>query len=281
MSRQDVEQIEIALLLEAVRRRYGYDFSEHAPASLRRRILHRMQQSGLSTISEMIPLLLHDQSYFDELLHSFSITVTEMFRDPPFFRAIRDVVIPILRTYPFTKVWHAGCASGEEVYSMAILLQEEGIYERALLYGTDYNKQALAKAKEGIYPLDALDAYAKSYREAGGKRSLFDYFHVRHGFAKIKRSVQENILFTYHNLLADGVFGEMNMIICRNVLIYFNRNLQDRVIRLFLDSLCHRGFICLGSKETIATSPLRTELEEVCAKERIYRGVAAARRERS
>lgn len=281
MNPSDVERIEVDLVLDAIARRYGYDFRNYARASLRRRLRHRLSECGGSRLSELIPRLLHDPDCFAALLGDLSITVTEMFRDPPFYRALREHVVPVLRTYPFIKIWHPGCATGEEIYSMKILLHEEGLGNRLLIYATDFNTGSLERAREAIFPADRMAAYAANYARAGGKAKLSDYYTERFGSVKLRQWLLENVTFARHNLVADGVFGEMNVIVCRNVLIYFDRTLQDRVLNLFLDSLCHRGFLCLGSRETLEFSSVRDRFQPVAGRERIYRAVAIPTAERA
>ena len=199
--------------------------------------------------------ILVDENYFHSLLVDLSLNVTEMFRDPAFFKAIREKVVPILKTYPFLKIWHAGCATGEEVYSMAILLKEEGLYERSLIYATDFNQIVVEKAAEAIFPTERFKQYTENYIKSGGTRSLTDYFTISYDSAMFDKELRKNIVFSDHNLVTDGVFGEMNLIVCRNVLIYFNRDLQNQVIKLFFDSLSLGGVLCLGTKETLLFSP--------------------------
>jgi chemotaxis protein methyltransferase CheR len=276
MQQAEAERIEIDLLLEGVRRRYGYDFQHYSYASLKRRLEHARQEARVARFSEMLDPLLHDEDFFDTFLKSLSVSVTEMFRDPPFYRAVREKAAPILRTYPFVKIWHAGCATGEEVYSMAILLHEEGLLSRARLYATDFNKHSLDAAKKGVYPARAMAAHAANYRAAGGKADFSAYFSAGYDLAKMKDFLRERVTFSYHNLVTDGVFGEMNLVCCRNVLIYFDKVLQDRALALFADSLRHGGFLCLGSKETLHFSAAEKQFETVDAKQRIYkkRGLA-------
>ena len=266
-----IENIEIQILLQAIYLRYGYDFRSYAKASIKRRILHTLSQSDLKSISEMQLKILYDEQFFSSLLLNLSINVTEIFRDPSFFRAVREKIIPILRREPFIKVWHAGCATGEEVYSMAILLREEGLYERAQIYATDFNQDAIKKAKDGIYSISRMKEYTQNYIKAGGLSSFADYYTAQYDNAIIDNSLKENIVFAGHNLATDGVFGEMNLILCRNVLIYFTRDLQNRVIRLFRDSLCDGGFLCLGSKESIRFSEYSNGFEDIALGEKIYK----------
>ncbi|MCP4695055.1 MAG: protein-glutamate O-methyltransferase CheR, partial [Desulfobacterales bacterium] len=245
MSNLENQKIEIDLLLRAIYLKYGYDFRSYARASVRRRILHRLALSGFDSISHMLHEVLRDKAVFETLLMDLSINVTEMFRDPSFYKAFRRRVIPLLKDRSYIKIWHAGCSSGQEVYSMAILLKEEGLYENARIYATDFNEEVLLKAKEAIYPIDRLKDYTRNYKAAGGLESFADYYTARYDYVIMDRSLKKNILFSDHNLVTDGVFGEMDVIVCRNVLIYFNRELQNRVLTLFLDSLGERGFLCL------------------------------------
>ncbi len=268
---KELEILEIDLFLEAISRRYGYDFRHYAQASLKRRIKQSMQRAGVSRVADLIPLILHEKAFFDSFLKDMSVTVTSMFRDPSFFAMLREQIVPVLKTYPFIKIWHAGCATGEEVYSLAILLKEEGLYERTQLYATDYNNHSLAVAKEGIYPLKQLQEYSENYIRAGGKGTFSDYYHAKYGAAKMHEALKENVTFANHNLASDGVFGEMQMIICRNVLIYFDQQLQNRVLNLFDASLCPRGFLCLGTNESLRFSSVQDRFEKLTPKEKIYR----------
>ena len=268
------EKIEFDLILEAIYQKYGYDFRNYAKASLRRRLRYRLSQSNLKTISEMQHKLLNDKKFFDTLLLDLTINVTEMFRDPSFFKALREIVISELKKQPFIKVWHAGCSSGEEIYSTAILLKENGMYESSLIYATDTNEMVLDKAKSGIFPIEKMKDFTVNYRKAGGLASFADYYTARYDNAIMDNSLKKNIVFSNHNLVTDSVFGEMDLIMCRNVLIYFNRELQDRVFRLFMDSLRPGGFLCLGSKETVRFSSLSGNFENVIEKERVYRRIA-------
>jgi chemotaxis protein methyltransferase CheR len=266
----DIKQIEVDLLLEAIYQRYGYDFRQYSQASIQRRVLHHLAKTEFQTISDLIPKILHDEAVFTALFLDLSVTVTEMFRDPWFYLALRKKVVPFLKTFPFINVWQAGCATGEEVYSLAILLKEEGLYDRARIYATDFNNVVLEKAKARIYPLERIKEYSLNYQKAGGQKSLADYYRARYQSAIINASLQDNITFANHNLATDGVFGEMHLILCRNVMIYFNRTLQNRVLSVFRESLCYNGFLCLGSKETIYSSNVREDFVEFAAKEKIY-----------
>ncbi|OGR07120.1 MAG: chemotaxis protein CheR [Deltaproteobacteria bacterium RIFOXYD12_FULL_50_9] len=267
----ECENIEINLLLEAVYQKYGYDFRNYARAHVKRRVMRRLAISDLQNISALIHEILYNQEVLDALLLDLSINVTEMFRDPLFYLTIRREIIPVLRTYPFLKIWHAGCATGEEVYSLAILLKEEGLYNRVQIYATDFNEVVLSKAKEGIYPVELIKEYIANYQKSGGVGSLADYFNARYESVIMDQSLKDKVVFADHNLVTDGVFGEMNMIICRNVLIYFNKDLQDRVVKLFLDSLCSGGFLCLGTKESLRFSKYYDRFEVLIDKEKIYR----------
>lgn len=265
------EDIEISLLLEGIYLKYGYDFRSYSSAHMKRRILRRMCISGLNNISEMQYKVLYDREFFKLLLSDFSINVTEMFRDPNFYKAFRKNVIPILKTYPFIRIWHAGCSTGEEVYSMAILLKEEGLYERVQIYATDFNTTVLEKARDGIYAIDNIKEYTYNYQQAGGKASFADYYTAKYDSAIIDQSIKKKITFAEHNLVTDGVFGEMHVIICRNVLIYFNKELQSNVINLFYDSLSSGCFLCLGAKESLSFADNRHNFETFCEEEKIYR----------
>lgn len=270
MEKVEIEQIEVELLLEAIYRRYGYDFRQYSQASVRRRVYHHLAKTRLQTISELIARIMYDEALFQALFFDMSVTVTEMFRDPWFYVALREKVIPFLKTFPYINIWQAGCATGEEVYSLAILLKEEGLYERANIYATDFNDGALEKAKNRIYSPERMKEYSVNYQAAGGKKSLADYYHARYQAVIIEAKLQENITFANHNLATDGVFGEMHLILCRNVLIYFERTLQDRALSLFRDSLHYNGFLCLGSKETIHFSKVKKDFLEFGPEEKIY-----------
>ncbi|ABM05394.1 CheR-type protein glutamate methyltransferase [Psychromonas ingrahamii 37] len=268
---KELQRIEIELLLDSIFQRYGYDFRHYAKASLKRRITQYMQRAGVSRITDLIAPILHDEAFFDGFLKIMSVTVTDMFRDPTFFQSLRKEIIPVLKTYPYIKIWHAGCATGEEVYSLAILLKEEGLYERTQIYATDYNSHSLAVAKEGIYPLQRIQQYSDNYISAGGKSLFTDYYHARYGGAKMLEMLKENVIFANHNLVSDGVFGEMQLVICRNVLIYFDQDLQNRVLTLLHNSLSPHGFLCLGSKESLKFSTVDKLFEAQVAEQKIYK----------
>ena len=271
MASSNTEAIEIDLLLEAIRRRYGYDFRHYSHASIKRRLEYARVEAKLSRFTELLDRLLHDETFFDHFLKHMSITVTEMFRDPPFYQAVREKLIPILKTFPFVKIWHAGCATGEEVYSMAILLQEENFLDRARIYATDFNKHSLDAAEKGVYPADRMKTYLANYKASGGSQDFSDYCSTGYGHAKIKDFLKELITFSYHNLVTDGVFGEMNVIFCRNVLIYFDKTLQEQVLTLFTNSLRHGGFLCLGNKETLNFFSMNKLYETVEPRQKIYK----------
>ena len=263
--------LEIDLLLEAAYQHYGYDFRNYSKAHVKRRLLSRLSSSGLKSISEMQHQILHEPGFFDILLRDLSINVTEMFRDPSFYLAIRKEIIPILKTYPFIKVWHAGCSTGEEVYSFAILLKEEGLYNRVQIYATDFNTNVLEIAKKGIYPINRIKDFTANYQQSGGKHSFSDYYMADYNSVIFDQSLKKNIVFAEHNLVTDSVFAEVNIIICRNVLIYFNRDLQNKVLNLFNDSLINGGFLCLGSKETIQFSSQAESYETLNLQEKLYK----------
>jgi chemotaxis protein methyltransferase CheR len=272
-ARDDVEEIELSLLLEGIFRKYGFDFREYAPASLRRRVWRRTHAEGLSTISALQDKLLHDPACMERLLLDLSINVTAMFRDPAFYVAVREKVVPLLRTYPYTRIWVAGCSTGEEVYSLSILLHEEGIYDRARIYATDINEAVLERARAGVFPLDKMREYTQNYIKAGGKQAFSEYYLAKYDGAQFQRSLIDNVVFAQHNLVSDRSFNEFNLIVCRNVMIYFDRALQDHVHKLFYESLVNFGVLGLGAKESIHFSPHEESYEEIDADERLYRKV--------
>jgi chemotaxis protein methyltransferase CheR len=261
---------ELQSLLEAIYQKYGYDFRHYSKASIRRRILQRFSRSNLSNIAALQNKLLRDQNFFHTLLMDFSINVTEMFRDPSFYLALRQTIIPILRTYPIVRIWNAGCSSGEEIYSTAILLEEEGLLYKSLIYATDFNEVILQKAREGVFPLERMKVYTRNYQLAGGKESFANYYSVKREAAFMDNKLKKNIIFSTHNLASDGIFGEMHLIMCRNVLIYFDKELQNRVIGLFHESLIRRGILCLGGKESIRFSQYNRLFDELIPQEKIY-----------
>lgn len=271
MTPGDLEALEIRLLLEAILLRSGYDFRSYAASSIERRTRQFVDSMGAESISHLIPRVMHDDLFLTRLVHQYSITVTEMFRDPFVYQAIRREVIPRLKTWPYFKIWHAGCASGEEVYSMAILLSEENAYSRATIYATDFNDSILQLAREGVYPLSTLQEASSNYLKAGGHSSLSDYYLARFDVVALSSALRERVTFANHNLATDSAFGEMHLIFCRNVLIYFNRELQNRVLKLFTESLVHGGLLCIGTKETLQFSDVADMYELVDSDARIYK----------
>jgi chemotaxis protein methyltransferase CheR len=269
----DLERIEIELLLEAIHRRYGFDFRSYAYTSIRRRLWKRIEAEGLTTVSQLQSTVLHDSDAMERLLLDLSVSVTAMFRDPGFYAAFRQVVVPVLRTYPFVRVWHAGCSTGEEVYSMAILLTEEGLYDRARIYATDINDAVLQKARTGIFPLDRMQEYTENYLRAGGKKSFSEYYTAAYDGARFNTSLTRNVVFAQHNLVTDRSFSEFNVIFCRNVLIYFDRSLQNRVHSLFYESLARFGILVLGSKESLKFATYESRYERIHPTEKIYRKI--------
>jgi chemotaxis protein methyltransferase CheR len=271
--RDEVERIEIDCLLEAIHRRYGFDFREYAPASLRRRVARRMEAEGLKTISALQEKILRTPDLMERLILDLSINVTSMFRDPSFYVAFREKVVPFLHTYPFRRMWVAGCSTGEEVYSLAILLEEEGLYERTRIYATDINEAVLDRAREGVFPMRQMKEYTQNYIRAGGKRAFSDYYLSAYDGASFDSALTRNVVFAQHNLVSDRSFNEFNVIVCRNVMIYFDRALQSRVHDLFYESLPRLGILALGHKESIAFTPRASHYEEIDADERLYRKV--------
>lgn len=263
--------IELRLLIEAIYLKYSYDFRDYSGASIKRRVHHALGQFECKTISALQERVLHDPGAFMQLLQLLTIPVSEMFRDPSHFLAIREEIVPLLRTYPSIKIWIAGCSTGEEVYSMAILLREEGLLDRTFIYATDINPRSLEKAKQGIFSLDSVRTYTQNYQNAGGRRSFADYYTAAYDYAMFDKTLCENVTFADHSLATDSVFSETQLISCRNVLIYFNKKLQDRAFGLFHESLCHRGFLVLGSKETLDFSAYGHRFEPLVKQERIYR----------
>ncbi|WP_045217203.1 CheR family methyltransferase [Desulfonatronovibrio magnus] len=267
----EVRGIEIALLLEGIYRRYGYDFRDYARCSIQRRLEQFLEQSSCSTFSEVTSRVLRDVAFFHGLLPYFSVSFTSLFREPSVFRALRDEILPVLRTWPYFKIWHAGCATGEEVYSLAILLREAGLLERATIFATDISRPALDTAREGVYSLEAIRRGGAAYQEAGGQGSLSEHYHARYNAAVMAPALRRKITFARHNLAMDSSFGEMQLILCRNVLIYFNQELHQRTLELFWESLDRGGFLCLGDKESLGFSAADSLFTEVNAMARIYK----------
>lgn len=269
-----VEAIELDLLLEAVFRLYGYDFRGYARTSLRRRVANTMRSEGLATLSALQDKVLHERACWERLLNGISVNVSAMFRDPGFFLAFRRHAVPLLRTYPFIRIWQAGCSLGEEAYSLAILLEEEGLYDRTRIYATDINESTLRQAREGIYPAELMQKYTHNYVQSGGLRSFSEYYTARYEFAIVRPALQRNIVFSQHNLVSDGPFNEFNVILCRNVMIYFNRELQERTHALFLASLGMFGVLGLGARESLRFMPQEPRYEPLAGSEKLYRRVA-------
>ncbi|HMF03016.1 MAG TPA: protein-glutamate O-methyltransferase CheR [Terriglobia bacterium] len=271
---RSVEDIELELLLEGIFRQYGFDFRNYALSSLRRRVLNFMRQESISTISLLQDRILHDHLWLERFLYALSVNVSAMFRDPHFYRTLRKEVVPLLRTYPFVRIWLAGVSMGEEVYSLSILLQEEGIYDRCRIYATDINDAVLKKAKEGIYPIELMQTYTNNYIKAGGIQAFSDYYTAAYDRVILKSSLRENVVFAQHNLASDSSFNEFQVILCRNVMIYFNRQLQAHVHHLLHQSLVMFGVLGMGAKETLKFSPHEHEYAEIDHASRLYRRIA-------
>lgn len=264
------EDIEIRLLLEAVFRKYHYDFRGYAMASVKRRLIQARDHFKCATFSALQDMILHDPGMMTAMLPYLTVQVSELFRDPLYFKAIREKVVPHLKTYPSLKVWIAGCSTGEELYSFAILFREEGLFDRTMFYATDINHDALKKAESGVYSLDRLKLFTENHRLSGGKGSLSDCYNAAYGAASFDKSLRKNVVFSDHSLATDAVFAETQLVSCRNVLIYFDRELQDRAITLFKGSLARKGFLGLGSKETLRFSSSADAFSDFAHDERIY-----------
>jgi len=264
-------EVNIHDLLEAIYNKYGYDFRQYSEAHVKRRIMNRMAMSGINNISQLQIKVLNDVTFASILLQDLSINVTEMFRDPGFYKSVRENVIPVLKTYPFLKIWHAGCSTGEEAYSMAIILKEEGLADRTTIYATDFNQQVLNKAKEGIFSNRLMKEYTANYQLSGGKESFSDYYTSDDNNVIMNQSLKNKIVWANHNLVTDSVFAEVNLILCRNVLIYFDRKLQNKVQLLFHNSLISGGILCLGTKESLRFTDLHEEYSVVDEKHRIFK----------
>ncbi len=267
---ETIESSDLRDLLAAIRASYGYDFTQYAEASIKRRSVYFMNAHMIPTVKELTDVLLHDEAKFEEFVRNISVTVTEMFRDPPFYACLRARVLTRLATYPFVKIWIAGCATGEEVYSLAILLKEEGLLSRSLIYATDINQSSLHHAREGIYPLDLMKTYAKNYEMSGGKADFSEYYVAHYDAALFDRSLRNNIVFAPHNLASDQSFNEFHLVLCRNVLIYFNQELQNRVVNLFYESLCSFGILGLGNKESLLFTDKQKRFQAIDQKQRVY-----------
>jgi chemotaxis protein methyltransferase CheR len=266
----ELPDIELQLLLEAIFLRFRYDFRSYSRASLKRRVARAMDEFGCATISGLQERVLHDPLVFPQMLQFLTVQVSDMFRDPAYFKTLRERIIPFLQTYPSLKLWVAGCSSGEEVYSLAILLREEGLAERALIYATDINGEALRRAEAGVYPLDRLPSFTENHRLSGGRGSLSNYYTAAYGSAVFDRSLIKRVVFSDHSLATDHVFAEVQLISCRNVMIYFDRALQDRAVGLFKDALCRRGFLGIGSKESLHASTHSADFVDFASGERWY-----------
>lgn len=272
---EKIEDIEVRLLLEALYSKYHYDFRNYAMASIKRRLRQAREQLNFETLSALQDRLLHDPTMLPRLLGYLTVQVSEMFRDPSYFRAIREKVVPHLKTYPSLKVWIAGCSSGEELYSFVILFREEGLEQRTLFYATDINPDALAQAEAGIFNLDRIQLFTENHRKSGGKSSLSDYYNAAYGRAAFDKTLRQNVLFSDHSLVTDAVFAEVHLISCRNVLIYFDRALQDRALGLFRESLPRKGFLGLGAKESLRFSRHASSFTDFVREEKIYQRQAA------
>lgn len=270
----ELEEIEIQLLLEGVARYYGYDFRNYALASLKRRIWNTMHAERLHHISQLQERVLHDPASMERFLLALTVNVTAMFRDAGFYRAFREKVVPLLRTYPFIRVWHAGCSTGEEVYSMAILLYEAGLYDRCRIYATDMNTAVLSKAKAGIFPLEKMQEYTGNYLKAGGSRAFSEYYTAAYEHAIMRPWLRDQITFSQHNLATDGSFNEFNVVLCRNVMIYFNKTLQEHVHQLLYESLSTFGILGLGHAESLKFTPHEAQYIELVSGERLYRRIS-------
>jgi chemotaxis protein methyltransferase CheR len=266
-----LEEIELQLLLDGIFQYYGFDLRNYARASLKRRIRRVLASEGLTQISALQTLVVHDPEAMRRMLLSITVNVTSMFRDPSFFLAFRQQVMPLLHTYPYIRLWHAGCSEGQEVYAMAILLQEAGLYDRCRIYATDSNELVLQRAETGIYPLGLMQQYTQFYLQSGGRRSFSEYYTAAYESANFRASLRENIIFSQHNLATDHSFNEFNIIICRNVLIYFDAVLQRRVHQLFHESLCRLGILALGRQESLRLSPYEADYEALVKPEKIFR----------
>ena len=262
--------IEMQLLLDAIYLKYHCDFRGYAGSSLKRRLTTALSRFDCATLSQLQDKVLHDATVFPSLMDYLTVQVSEMFRDPTYFLSLREKVVPLLRTYPSLKIWVAGCSTGEEVYSLAILLREEGLLERTLIYATDINQAALKKAEAGVYDLNRIAGFTSNHQKSGGKASLSEYYMAAYGAVVFDKSLRRNVVFSDHSLATDSVFAEMQLVSCRNVLIYFNRQLQERALGLFRESLCRKGFLGLGSKESLRFSAHNSAFDEVVREDRIF-----------
>ena len=267
----ELERIELELFVQALARRHGHDFSQYAPASLTRRVRQLVREHACRSISGLTERLLHEPGFVTQVIQGLSVPVSEMFRDPPVFLALREQILPRLASWPQINIWQAGCAHGQEVYSLAILLEEAGLYERSHIFATDFNPEALRHAREGIYRAREAQLWSRNYLQAGGVHSLADYYSARYDYLMLDERLRRNITFADHNLVADGVFCEAHLVLCRNVLIYFSNPLQNRVLELFRDSLVRGGYLCLGLRESLAFAPAVADFHPIDAGLRLYR----------
>lgn len=270
----EIEAIEIELLLQGIYRRYGYDFRNYAAASIRRRILNFAKNEQLMTITAVQERVLHDPAAMDRFVLSLTVNVTAMFRDPAFFYMLRTKVVPLLKTYPLVRIWDAGCCTGEEAYSMAIILQEEGLYDKCRIYATDMNEAVLRKAKTGIFHLSHMKEYTDNYIQSGGKASFSEYYTAKYDHAILQQSLRKNIVFAQHNLVTDRSFNEFNLVMLRNVLIYFNEDLRQKVLGLVHDSLMPFGVLALGKRETLRFVEHERDYETLDSQEKLFRRTA-------
>ncbi len=267
----NMEQAEFTELLEAIRLAYGYDFSNYSEASLKRRITNVLKTRKINSLAELRELLLNKEDEFEQFIQAVTVNVTEMFRNPLFYQRVREKVLDRLATYSVIRIWIAGCATGEEVYSVAILLQEAGLLQRSIIYATDINQKALKQAREGLVPIEKMQLYTTNYLQAGGKESFSKYYIAKYGNVLLDKSLRENVVFSVHNLTVDKSFNEFQLILCRNVMIYFNQELQNRTIKLFYESLCPFGFLALGNKESLLFSDKQHCFDIVDKREKIFR----------
>lgn len=271
MKKDEIEKIELYLLTKGVFEVYGYDFREYAMASFKRRINQFVTKYNYKNITHLLSDLLYDKNLFSIFVNSISVTTSEMFRDPSVFKYLREKIIPYLKTFPHIRIWHAACANGEEVFSLAILLKEEGIYDRCSIYATDFNDDALKNAQKGIFSIKTIKEYSQNYLKAGGKATLSEYYHAKYDHVMFNNNLLKNVTFSNHNLVVDSVFMESQLILCRNAMIYFNKDLQDRVLNLFDESLTNGGILCIGSKETLQFSSIEDSYSCLHKNYKIYR----------
>jgi chemotaxis protein methyltransferase CheR len=275
---QELDNIELELFIKAMQRRHGYDFSQYAQASLKRRVLQLVEQFQSRTISGLIERVMHEPQLLPRMLDGLTVPASDMFRDPTMFRGLREQVLPLLASYPQINIWQAGCAHGQEVYSLAILLEEAGLYDRTQIFATDLSERALQQAQEGIYPAREAQQWSRNYQASGGTHSLADYYSARYNLLKLDQRLRQNVTFAQHNLVSDGVFCEAHLILCRNVMIYFSNTLQDRVLSLFQDSLVRGGFLCIGMRESLDYATTATHFSPFQESLRIYRVASHAER---